>query len=139
MYREHTGRATLPSTPFGESELVVGRRGGKSRILALIAVYLATFRSYEEHLAPGEIATIAITAADRTQARSIFRYTLGLLKGVPSLGGSILEMTTDSITLSNRGIVEIQTASFRATRGYSFAPVMADETAFWRDETSAKP
>lgn len=139
VYREHTGRTTAPKSPFTEAELVVGRRGGKSRILALIAVYLATFRSYDEYLAPGEVGTIAIIAADRKQARSIFRYTLGLLQGVPSLAPAISEMTSDTITLNNRVVIEIQTASFRATRGYSFVSVLADETAFWRDETSANP
>jgi hypothetical protein len=36
-------------------------------------------------------------------------------------------------------VIEIATASFRATRGYSYAAVLADETAFWRDEESANP
>ena len=35
---------------------------------------------------------------------------------------------------------QIGTASFRTTRGYSFAAVLCDEIAFWRqDETSANP
>jgi hypothetical protein len=139
LYRTHTGRTTPPTTAFSEGELVVGRRGGKSRVLALIATYLATFRSYEEFLAPGEIATVAVIAADRKQARSIFRYTIGLLQGVPSLTGAIQDQTADTITLANSVVIEIQTASFRATRGYSFAAVLADETAFWRDESSANP
>jgi hypothetical protein len=34
--------------------------------------------------------------------------------------------------------IEIHTASFRATRGYSYAAVLGDEAAFWRsDDTSA--
>jgi hypothetical protein len=45
----------------------------------------------------------------------------------------------DAITLRNRVVIEIQTASFRVTRGYTFAAVLADETAIWRDETSANP
>lgn len=139
IYRRHTGRTVPPAAPFSEAELVVGRRGGKSRILALIATYLATFRSYEEHLAPGEVATIAVIAADRKQARSIFRYITGLLEGVPSLRGAIQDQTAEAITLSNRVVIEIQTASFRVTRGYSFAAVLADETAYWRDESSANP
>lgn len=38
---------------------------------------------------------------------------------------------------SRRVVIEIGTASFRATRGYSYAAVLADEIAFWRDDTSA--
>jgi hypothetical protein len=129
-----------PSAPFTEAALIVGRRGGKSRVLALIAVYLATFRDYGPHLAPGELATVAVLAANRSQARSIFRYISGLLKAVPLLQRVVVDEGAESITLANRVIIEISTASFRTTRGYSFAAVLAGEIAFWRqDESSANP
>jgi hypothetical protein len=52
----------------------------------------------------------------------------------------IIDDNTEQITLSNRVIIEIATASFRTSRGYSFAAVLADEVAFWRsDESSANP
>ena len=79
-------------------------------------------------------------AANRAQARSIFRFVIGLLKAVPLIQPMIIEDNTEQITLSNRVIIEIATASFRTTRGYSFAAVLADEIAFWRqEETSANP
>jgi len=34
--------------------LAVGRRGGKSQIAALVAVYEAAFKDYTDRLAPGE-------------------------------------------------------------------------------------
>jgi hypothetical protein len=140
VYRACTGRAVAPDKPFTEAALIVGRRGGKSRILALIAVYLATFRDYAPYLAPGEVATIAVLAANRSQARSIFRYVSGLLKAVPLLSQKVKDENTEIIELSNRVVIEIGTASFRTTRGYSFAAVLADEVAFWRsDENSANP
>src|SRR5580704_17289052 len=74
IYRQHTGRDTLPTAPSTEAWLVVGRRGGKSFIMALVAVYLACFRDYRPHLQPGERATIAVIAADRKQARVVMRY-----------------------------------------------------------------
>ena len=139
-YRVATGRTTWPSAPFSEAALIVGRRGGKSRILALIAVFLATTRDYSPCLAPGEVATIAVIAANRWQARSIFRFVSGLLKAVPLMRPKITYETTESIVLDNRVVIEITTASFRTARGYSFAAVLADEVAFWRsDETSANP
>ena len=36
-------------------------------------------------------------------------------------------------------MIEVATCSHRTTRGYSFAAVIADECAFWRDESSANP
>ena len=51
-----------------QSWLVCGRRAGKSFTLALCAVYLATFKDYRAHLAPGERATIMIIAGHRKQS-----------------------------------------------------------------------
>jgi hypothetical protein len=139
-FRRCTGRFAAPEASFTEAAVIVGRRGGKSIVLALVAVYLACFRDYRRHLAPGEMATIAVVAANRAQARSIFRYISGLLKAVPFLARMVSEETNDSITLSNRVCIEITTASFRTTRGYSFAAVLCDEIAFWQsDEASANP
>lgn len=55
LYRHHTGRVSAPGAPFKEAALVVGRRGGKSWVLALVATYLATFRDYTAFLAPGAL------------------------------------------------------------------------------------
>ncbi len=139
IYRQHTERQTPPAEPFKEACLVIGRRGGKSRILALIAVYLACFKSYSEYLAPGEVGTIAVIATNRDQARAIFRFATGLLHAVPALEQMIEEETEAAIVLSNRCTIEIHTASFRVTRGYTLVAALCDETAFWRDETSANP
>jgi hypothetical protein len=70
IYRAHTGRQYLPSQPFTEAWLVCGRRAGKSFILALIAVFLACFKSYADFLGPGERGTLMVIATDRRQARS---------------------------------------------------------------------
>jgi hypothetical protein len=139
-YRALTGRNALPVAAFVEAALIVGRRGGKSRVLALIAVFLATLRDYSPYLAPGEVGTVAVLAANRQQARTIFRYVSGLLRAVPMLKELIEDETNEAITLNNRVVIEIGTASFRTARGYTFIAVLADEIAFWRsDESSANP
>ena len=140
VYRELTGRTSWPTEPLTEAAVIVGRRGGKSRTLALIAVYLACFRSYDQYLAAGEVATIGVLAVDKSQARAIFRFVHGLLKAVPMLEPMIVRRDAETIELSNRVHIEIGTASFRSTRGYTYAAVLADEVAFWRsDETSLNP
>ena len=57
LFRELTGRQEAPANPFDEAWFVVGRRGGKSYIVALIAVFLACFRDWSAHLAPGGVAS----------------------------------------------------------------------------------
>jgi hypothetical protein len=65
LYRQCTGRTVAPTEPATEATLVIGRRGGKSRILALIAVHLACFRDWRPHLVPGEIGYVVVVAGDR--------------------------------------------------------------------------
>ena len=109
-------------------------------MLAVIAVYLAVFRDYRPYLQPGERATIMVIAADRKQARVIMRYIRGLLTGVPMLRRLMDgEGTKESIDLTNSVTIEINTANFRSTRGYTLAAALADEIAFWRSEDSANP
>lgn len=132
LYRKHTGRNALPIDPSQEAWLIVGRRGGKSFFMALVAVYLACFRSYREYLAPGERATILVIAADRKQARIIVRYVRAMLTQIPLLAKLLVAQTTESFDLANAVTIEVGTASFRSTRGYTFAAVLGDEVAFWR-------
>src|SRR4051794_32142465 len=140
LYRHHTGRETPPRAQFTEAALICGRRAGKSRILALIAVFLAAFRDYAEYLAPGERATIPIIAADRKQARTIFRYVLGLLDHVPTLAAMKGDATSESVEVGEHVTIEIHTASYRGVRGYTLAAVLIDEVAFLRsEEASANP
>jgi len=140
VYRQHTGRSVLPSAPAREAWVCVGRRGGKSIIAAAAAVFLACFRDYRDVLAPGEVGTLAIIAADRRQARTIMRYIVGFLDTVPMLKAMVLSQTRETIELSNRVVIEIHTASFRSTRGYTLIGVVCDEIAFWlADEAGANP
>ena len=139
-YRRFTGRSTPPTAPLHEAWLVIGRRGGKSFVLAVIAVFLACFRDWRPFLGPGEVGTVMIIAADRRQARVIMRYCTGLLEAVPMLAKLIEAQSRETIELKNRIVIEIHTASFRTTRGYTIVTALCDELAYWQsDETSAEP
>jgi len=139
IFRRHTGRADLPTGPSSEGWLVVGRRGGKSLIAALVALFLACFRSYERYLAPGEVATIMVIAADKRQARVIMRYVNGFLDAIPMLGSMVTQRTKERLELRNRVVIEIHICSFRTVRGYTIAAVICDEIAYWRSDESANP
>lgn len=140
IYQQHTGRTSPPTTPHREAWLVIGRRGGKSFVLAVIAVFLACFFDWRPFLSPGECGTIMVVCADRRQSRVIMRYCLGLLKAVPMLRRQIESTTRESITLKNNIQIEVHTASFKTVRGYSIVAALLDELAFWEvDENSASP
>jgi len=139
IFTKHTQRNTFPANPMREAWVIVGRRGGKSLISAFCAVYLATFRDYSKHLAPGEVGTVMVLAADRRQARVILRYVEGFLNSIPMLKTMIVRQTRESIELSNRIAIEIHTCNFRAVRGYTLVAAVCDEIAFWRSDESANP
>jgi hypothetical protein len=139
LFRTCTGRTTAPTEAATEGWLICGRRGGKSFVLALCAVFLATFRSYRQYLQPGERATVMVIATDRKQARVIFRYVRGLLAGVPMLAQMLDRERAESFDLSNHVTIEVAAASFRTTRGYAICAALLDELAFWGGEDSAEP
>ena len=139
LYRKHTGRSSPPTAPSHESWLVCGRRSGKSFVLATVATFLATFFDWRPYLGPGEIATIMIIARDRRQARVIKRFIVGLLKEVPMLRRVLVDETAEIVTLKNRVSIEIHTASFRSTRGYTIVAALLDELAFWPTDDAAEP
>ena len=138
-FRELAGRHVPPIEPAREAWIVAGRRAGKSRIAALVAVYLAAFRDYGAILAPGERGTVMVIAADRRQARTVFRYILGMVERVPSLKGLVVRRTQDALDLKNGVTIEIHVSSYRSVRGYTIVGCVCEEIAFWRDETSANP
>lgn len=126
-----TGRESLPESAFAELWLAIGRRGGKSQVAALIAVYEALFRDHRAKLSSGEVATVMAIAADRKQARSVMRYTSGLVNGNAMLRGSVIRESSEAIEFDNRAVIEVHTASHRAVRGYTLSAAILDEIAFW--------
>lgn len=139
LFKQLTGRDTPPIQQVQECWLVVGRRGGKSFIVALIAVFLACFRDYRPLLGPGERGVLMVIATDRKRARVIMRYLTALLQAVPMLAAMIERQDSESIDLNNQVSIEITTASYRTIRGYTVVAALCDEIAFWRSEDSANP
>lgn len=133
VYRKCTGRTDPSTAQMRELILVVGRRGGKSRVLALIATWLSAFVDYRPYLDPGERGVVQVLAADRDQARIILRYVKAFFK-LPMLAKLIERETQWGLDLTNSVAVEVTTASFRSVRGRTTVAALADEIAFWNDE-----
>jgi hypothetical protein len=138
VFQACTGRTAPRPGGYLEASLVIGRRGGKSLILALIAVYLACFYNWRPFLTGGERGSIVVVATDRRQATVIFKYVRAFL-GVGPLVQTIERETADVLQLSNSIDIEIQTASFRTIRGRTVVAALCDELAFWMGDDSANP
>jgi hypothetical protein len=139
LFQKFTGRTAPSPAGYLAATLVIGRRGGKSLVLALIAAYLAAFVDWSPYLTGGERGTIMVLAADKKQARAIFRYLKGMLQ-IPLLAGRIERETAEAIDLNNNITVEILAADFKKIRSYTLCAAACDEEAFWTtDEGGANP
>jgi len=136
--REISQRKTVPKE-LRELCLIIGRRGGKSKFAAALALYLACFRDWAKSLSVGEIGTGMIICPDRRQGRVVKRYIDGFIKKSPLLKSMVEKVTSEAIHFTNNTVVEIHTASYRSVRGYSVIFCILDELAFFRDENSANP
>lgn len=137
-YRKFTGRKKPSKIPFKEVFLIIGRRGGKSFISALIAVFLAVFKDWSARLGPGERGYIMCIANDRRQAGVVLNYIKKILQ-LPIFKNIVINETKEEIELSNNVIISVVTCSYRALRGYAILAAICDELAFWRSEFSANP
>lgn len=142
LFAKCTGRTVWPTRAAREGWFIVGRRGGKTRIMALVAVFIAAVLAplLAGRFAPGEIPLVMLLAADRRQARVLVRYIKAMLQSVPMLRALIARETADGVELTTGVAIEVHTASTKTTRGYSLLACICDELAFWRtDADSADP
>jgi hypothetical protein len=138
-FRRLTGRENPPTQRIEEFWGIIGRRGGKSRAIAVLIAYLATLCDYRMKLSSGEIGVVLCIAPSQTQSQIVLNYIAGILEGSPILAQLIRKQTSETIELSNRIIIDVRSASFRRLRGQTCVAVVADEAAFWYSDESSNP
>ena len=131
------GGRNPPAKRVRELWCVVGRKGGKSKIAGALATYFALFVPHK--LSRGEKGLVLVLAASRDQAQVVFDYIRGYLEASPVLAQEVLDMTRTEIRLRNGVTIAVHANSYRTVRGRTLLACVFDETAFWRDETSAVP
>jgi hypothetical protein len=134
-----TSREVFSPTGYREAWLCCGRRAGKSRTIALIAVWLAVFHQWNHKLSPGERGVIIIIAADKTQATVILNYIRAMIEEIPLIKPLLERATQEELELTNNIKIAVHAASFRRVRGHTLVAALCDEIAFWRSEESANP
>ena len=69
VFKDLTGRDQEPGDPVEEFWGVIGRRGGKTRAMAILAAYISACCDHRGVLAPGERGVLPILAASTLQAQ----------------------------------------------------------------------
>jgi hypothetical protein len=138
IFRQLTGREHEPGQPVEEFVGVVGRRGGKSRAISLIATYISGLCQHPA-LVRGERGVLLCIAQDQRQADVVLDHITENFEQSPVLRQLIEQRIQRTLRLTNRINIEVRAADFRALRGLTFIAVIADETAFWLSENSSNP
>ena len=134
-----TGREREPVEAVDEFWGVMGRRGGKSRAIAVLGSYIGALVDHRDVLAPGERGVLPILAASLDQAQAVFNFTAGVLDSVPRLGALVSSRTADSLSLRTGVDIRVRPASFRTIRSITAVAAVCDELAFWRSDESVNP
>ena len=138
-FHKVAGEREPPLHRVRELWAIVGRRSGKSRMAAALAVFLATMTDAHKRLAAGEQGYVLVLAPSQSQARVIFNYALGFIEASALLTSQINATTRDEIRLANGVTIACHPNSFRTVRGRTLLGCIFDESAFWRSEESANP
>jgi hypothetical protein len=133
------GSRKPPAQKVRELWVLLGRRGGKSRVAGAVAAYIAALVDHSAKLVPGETGYVLVLAATKDQARVITGYAEGFLKASKLLSNLVSEVTADEIRLENNVTIAVHPANFRTIRGRTLLAAIFDEIAFWRSEESAQP
>jgi hypothetical protein len=137
IFTSLTGRAQEPLQRVEELCVVAGRRGGKSRAMAVLACYVSALCKHK--LVRGETGVVLLIAPDQKQAKVSLDYCHAVFEESEILKQLISHKSSDTLELTNKVSIEVRAASFRRLRGPTYLMVACDEAAFWFSEESANP
>jgi hypothetical protein len=130
-YRELTGKPPwkVGSKPPHFIAQTLCRGGGKTLLLATIAVYEATTNSYEAQ--PGETVAVVALAPRLKQSRDLMRYAKAHFER-PTLAPLLKRSVSEEIELVNGRLLRCQAVdkSGGAARGPTYICALFDESAF---------
>lgn len=94
------GREREPLQPVEEAAFIVGRRGGKSRAISVLAAYVAALCDHPA-LASGERGIVLIIGPDQRQSDIVFDYIVANFENSPILR-QLIESRTARILAVNQ-------------------------------------
>lgn len=131
---------------------IVGRRGGKTTLAAMLAIYCAIITNWKPYLHKTPFATVLILSHSREFSDEVLEIVRTLIEASPilkrlinlkkkntasTLNLSVPFVTGNKITYS-RVQIKVGAASSKTTRGIAACAVICDEIAFWNLDENMK-
>ena len=143
--QEHEGRG------YRRVYIIVGRRGGKSKIISVINAYQASFRDYRKYITRGEKIRVVTIAPSMDQGEIILdycsaAYELACLEGQLASRGNRADgkiavnqkINIKANLFDVKVMLQVLAANYKNIRGRTIASAILEELAFWQQETDYK-
>ncbi len=139
LVRQCTGRDPDRLNPKGYDvvEILVGRRGGKSKVAGLVGGFEASLSGREQVCSPGELPMVSICSPTKDQSAIILSYARAAL-GSPMLDEAVTNDIGGQFRLANGITIRVLTGTFKAVRSYTQIAVIVDEVAFFNSSEESK-
>jgi hypothetical protein len=134
LFKACTARSKWPKKEAREAWLIIGTRGGKSFITALLATFLSVFREYQ--LSPGEKGFVLVVSPTKKQSNLVKRYLSSFFNDNEFLSPYLVRETSEEIELTNNVIIAVLSSDYRTLRGYTAIAAIIDEIAYLTIEGS---
>jgi hypothetical protein len=129
-FKRLTGRDREPGQMVEVMLTVAGRRSGKSKAMAVFAVWLATCCDWSDDLSLGELGRCLFLAPVERQADVVDDYVRAVLDHVELLRSLVEDKTAHVVRLKRSVALEVQPASAKHSRGMTAIGIVLDECAF---------
>lgn len=132
---------------------IIGRRGGKTTLAAMLAIYCAIITNWKPYLQKTPFATVLILSHSKEFSDEVLELIRSFIEASPVLKRLInmkKKNTTSTMNLSipfidedskivySRVQIKVGAASSKTTRGIAACAVICDEIAFWNLDENMK-
>lgn len=155
LYRFMTDQDYLPElqTERNRINLIVGRRGGKTTLAAMLALYCAVKINWKPYLKKTPTATVAILSHSREFSDEVLEIIKQFVNESPILSKLIDKTKKHTQSIFHLKVpfyvdgkveysyvrIKVGAASKRTIRGSAICALLCDEIAFWNlDENAAE-
>lgn len=151
IYRER--HILDPKRSINRVNLIVGRRGGKTTISSVLAIYYAIIQNWKPFLTKTPYATVLILSHSKEFSEEIMDLMKNLISSSPILNRLLSKRYKNTATTINLEVpfiqedgsleisrvqIKVGAASSKTTRGKATCVALCDEIAFWNLDEDMK-
>ena len=138
IYKTLTGRDREPGRMVDLFLGVIGRRGGKSKAMAVFTTWLACCVDWTDELSLGERGLVLVVSPTERQSLVTADYIRAIIEASPLLACLIEDKTAHVLRLARQVGIEVLAANARTVRGVTAIGIVMDESSHFYQATKTR-